>query len=457
MTTIIGYKDMQEYRIVVQYKNEQGRFVNDEIILASEIKQPKEITDLGLRHTQQIELLQRIQDNILNKQSEYLIKDINYCPKCGNKLRKNGINKCSFNAVFTDHKVPVYRQLCGNCKWSSVPSIDSLFGTHMHPDLIKMQCEEASKQSYSKARDSLNRKVCKERKVNSTMTIHGVIESVGNYISENPDEIIYGTKPATRLIVQVDGGHIKTKEKNSRSFEALTSVVYRPENILKQCVGERGKILNKHCAASSLDDGQEQIKRLTLISAKKQGMTKETELIALCDGANNCWNVIKHLENHCKSVTCILDWFHIAMKFQNIGSLKTQQLDKLLDSAKWALWHGNTELFVTRINTLLEQVSTSNSKNKISKRLNELKQYIVSNALKIVDYDSRKKKNLIFSSNMAECTVESLINQRCKGKQHMQWSREGVQPILQIRASAASNDWEQNYQQYILGAYKKAA
>ena len=37
MTTIIGYKNMQEYRIVVQYKNEQGRFVNDEIILASEV------------------------------------------------------------------------------------------------------------------------------------------------------------------------------------------------------------------------------------------------------------------------------------------------------------------------------------------------------------------------------------------------------------------------------------
>ena len=56
----MDYENMQEYRIVVQYKNEQGRFVNDEVILFSEIKQPKEITDLGLRHTQQIELLQRI-------------------------------------------------------------------------------------------------------------------------------------------------------------------------------------------------------------------------------------------------------------------------------------------------------------------------------------------------------------------------------------------------------------
>jgi hypothetical protein len=33
MTTIMGYKNMQEYRIVVQYKNQQGRFLNDEVIL----------------------------------------------------------------------------------------------------------------------------------------------------------------------------------------------------------------------------------------------------------------------------------------------------------------------------------------------------------------------------------------------------------------------------------------
>lgn len=445
---------MQEYLLVMQYKNQQGRFVNEDVILSGEIKQPKEITDLGLRHTEQIELLQRIQDNILNKQSDYLIEDINYCPKCGNKLRKNGINKCSFNAVFTDHKVPVYRQLCGSCRWSSVPSIDSLFGTHMHPDLIKIQCEEASKQSYSKARDSLNLKACKERKVNSTMTIHGVIETVGKYISDNPNEDLSEVEPTTKLIVQVDGGHIKTKDKDSRSFEVLTSVVYKSESVLKSSVQERGKILSKHCAASALDDQQEQIKKLTLASARKQGMTEETELTALCDGAHNCWNVVKYLENYCKSVTYILDWFHIAMRFQNIGSLKDEKLNKLLDSAKWSLWHGNTVLFCTRINELLVQVVTN---NKVSKKLNELKRYIVNNESRIVDYNSRKERNIIFSSNIAECTVESLINQRCKGKQHMQWSREGVQTILQIRASAASNDWEKNYQKYILGAYRKAA
>ncbi len=39
----------------------------------------------------------------------------------------------------------------------------------------------------------------------------------------------------------------------------------------------------------------------------------------------------------------------------------------------------------------------------------------------------------------------------------MQWSREGVQPILQIRGASASNDWQLNWEKYILGAYQKAA
>jgi len=33
------------------------------------------------------------------------------------------------------------------------------------------------------------------------------------------------------VIVQVDGGHIPLKQRDKRSFEALSGVVYRPESI----------------------------------------------------------------------------------------------------------------------------------------------------------------------------------------------------------------------------------
>ena len=49
---------MKEYRLVMQYKNPEGRFINKDIIILGEIKEPKKILDLGLRHKEQIEICQ---------------------------------------------------------------------------------------------------------------------------------------------------------------------------------------------------------------------------------------------------------------------------------------------------------------------------------------------------------------------------------------------------------------
>jgi len=441
---------MEEYRLVMQYKNKKGLFVDRETIAIGEANAPKNITDLGLRHSQQIEILKRIQDSILNGQSQFLKDNISHCPKCSNKLSKNGINLCTFNAVFTDHKVPVYRQICGKCKWSSIPSISSLFGTHMHPDLTKLQCEESSKQSYPKARDSLNRLSLNKRAVNSMMTLHGVVESVANYISKDTD-IPTGTKACSDLVVQVDGGHLNSKEESSRSFEALTTIVYQPNQVIFNSNLTRGEISKKHCVASALDDEQFNIKQLTLVAAKKEGLSMETDVVAICDGAQNCWNVIDSLSAHCRSVTCILDWFHIGMKMKNIAL--PEKLKAKFLRIKWHLWRGNIDMALVRLTQLSEQASSENSIDKI----NKFHAYIENNQARIVDYRQRQKDGNIFTSNNAECTVESLINQRCKGKKHMQWSREGAHAILQIRAASASKDWDINWEKYILGAYPIAA
>ena len=69
-----------------------------------------------------------------------------------------------------------------------------------------------------------------------------------------------------------------------------------------------------------------------------------------------------------------------------------------------------------------------------------------------VDYRERQNKGLIFTSNLAESTVESLINQRCKGQQHMRWSREGLDPLLQLRAAIGSNDWDKIWKTAVMNA-----
>lgn len=84
--------------------------------------------------------------------------------------------------------------------------------------------------------------------------------------------------------------------------------------------------------------------------------------------------------------------------------------------------------------------------------LEKLKTYIINNTAKIVNYRERQKNGLVFTSNLAESTVESLINQRCKGQQHMRWSREGLDPLLQLRAAIGSNDWDKIWKTAVINA-----
>jgi hypothetical protein len=74
-----------------------------------------------------------------------------------------------------------------------------------------------------------------------------------------------------------------------------------------------------------------------------------------------------------------------------------------------------------------------------------------------VNYDVRKREGLIFTSHLAESTVNTLINERQKGKQKMLWTHEGAHHILQIRSSFFSNTWESDWKEVESSLYQKAA
>ena len=364
-----------------------------------------------------------------------------------------------FHSVFTDHKVPVKRQKCcnKNCGWTNVPSISSLFHTNLHPDLAKLQTEMGCNHTYREAEKQMNLLSYYPRKINNHARIHTVVEIVGNYISEHQiEKLSDDIKSIPELICQVDGGHLKSKKAEQRSFEALTSVIYSPNNIhysdkstttvnVKEL--PRGSITSKHCAASALADDLKTIKRQTLVAALKQGMTADTQVTALCDGASNCWEVINRLEGECHSIVRILDWFHIAKRFQQISLPK--YLAKRLDKTKWCLWHGRHEESIERLNGIINNTRSQ----KMKDRLTNLQTYLKNNSGYLTDYAERYKQSKVISSSVAESTVENLINKRCKGKQHMKWTREGIHPLLQVRASAASNDWKVFGDYYVSVSY----
>ncbi len=215
----------------------------------------------------------------------------------------------------------------------------------------------------------------------------------------------------------------------------MASVIYNPE------APEKG---SRHYAASS--KGGDEFISNTIIAALKQGMNDKTHLTALCDGAENCWKVVDTLEPLVQSVTRILDWFHIAKKIENIAL--PEEYKKKLTFVKWHLWRGNVKYARVRLTQLIDSVTDKSHEEK----LNKLLTYINNNERSIINYDERQKKGLVFTSQLAESTIESLINRRCKKQQKMRWSREGLNPILQIRATIASNEWNSLWKMAVMHA-----
>jgi hypothetical protein len=97
-----------------------------------------------------------------------------------------------------------------------------------------LQCEQGALYSYREAQTNLEKLTVHRRRVNNHNQIRQITDNVGAVLAEEnlkPPAQKVCAPPAHELIVQVDGGHIATKEKTKRSFEALSAVIYRPESI----------------------------------------------------------------------------------------------------------------------------------------------------------------------------------------------------------------------------------
>ena len=117
------------------------------------------------------------------------------------------------------------------------------------------------------------------------------------------------------------------------------------------------------------------------------------------------------------------------------------------------LWFGDVTSALTRLSLLLNSKLSADE----FKKIDNFRIYIKDNEDKIVNYNERKKLGLIYTSHIAESTVEHLLNERSKRKQKMSWSRNGLHAVLLIRASQSSNDWDSVWKNIILPHYQSAA
>ena len=432
----------QYYDIATGETIEESELRNDKLSKADTLK------DLGYLHIDQIDFLQKIQDFKIERQ--IVLNRLEICPVCHTKTRKDGTFKSKFHAALTDHRVIVQRTAC-RCGWHSATSVEGIFGRSMHPDLLQKQALQGGKESYEKSSQTLNAESVNIRAINSHSQIYKSVKNIGEHLEAIKTSESYGKDAdhADNLTINIDGGHIKSRGAN-RSFEAMIATVHRPEN-LEYVDKSHNIITSKTIVASAKDDNQTTMIAIFKKACVMQGMTENTNVVCLADGAANCWSIAHSIEEDCQHTTFILDWFHVGMKFKNIAI--PEEYAEQYAKIKWHLWHGNPDTALIRLEQLSELIEESSTKNKLSK----LATYIKNNKSGIINYGARKRAGLVYTSNYAEATVNTLINERQKGKKKMLWSREGAHNVLQIRASTASHSWDDDWKKIESAIYKKAA
>jgi len=93
---------------------------------------------------------------------------------------------------------------------------------------------------------------CQRRSVNNHTQVKRITDKVGAVLAEQRYSNGSTICRCCGANYQVDGGHIPIQDPEKRSFEALSAIVYRPENL--HAGDQHHRQINKTCVVSARDD-----------------------------------------------------------------------------------------------------------------------------------------------------------------------------------------------------------
>jgi hypothetical protein len=131
---------------------------------------------------------------------------------------------------------------------------------------VEKQIIQGAENSYRQASRQLNAESKRNRSINNDDRIRRNLTKIANIIEENklkPVKAIKQNEAVKELVAVIDGGHLKSKDNNAQSFEAMIATVFHPENIRK-IDNYHNEITQKTSVASALSDHQRTIKQLVL-------------------------------------------------------------------------------------------------------------------------------------------------------------------------------------------------
>lgn len=434
--------------LVARIVDESGVVLSDQLLQEKQIIIPENISELGMTQKEQLEYIGQAERILLQEQVSVVDCPYDKCPQCNSSIYHNGSGVSLFHGFYSEHKLRLKKWICSStiCDWSYNPSIKSYYGDNISPELKKSQAELGSTLTYRKGSACLKLLAGDQRKIHNHMRVKTAVDELGRDLerylekkeSANHSSHALTSCGAEELIIATDGVHVHDADNKGHNYEAMVAKIYQPQDVIQKDKNH-AVIVKKQCVGSAKKDKQKTMKARVLDAARRSGMTKETTVTGLADGAKNCWNIIESLKPYCAMLICILDWFHIGKYFTNVANQLPKKERRLLDIAKQALWQGHFDACLYWLEFVKHRISNTKQLDK----LQALIDYLINNKGYIVNYDHCKRNNLPYSSSIAESTVEHYASSRLMKSQKMQWTRDGAHHILQIRGAIISNVWDQ--------------
>ena len=144
----------------------------------------------------------------------------------------------------------------------------------------------------------------------------------------------------------------------------------------------------------------------------------------------------------------VLDWFHVAMRVQNLEQMikglperdERPCADALIDTlhrAKWHLWHGCPYPALRRLESLGWELAADDSPEeaKLLARLEEFIGYLENTQTFIVNYGDRYRHGEPITSSFVESAVNQVVSKRFVKRQQMAWRPALAHGLLQVRTS----------------------
>jgi hypothetical protein len=289
-------------------------------------------------------------------------------------------------------------------------------------------------------------------------------ERIESELGEEKDIFIEGCprdweelpEPAGPLAVGIDGGYVHSRGRQKSGpggcFEVIVGKSIPAEGRAK-CFG----FVHRY-------DRKPKRRLFELLSS--QGLQMNQQITFLSDGGDTVRDLQMYLSPQAEHV---LDWFHVTMRLTVVGQMakglaaeaqvgatpaedegkdewpNAAELEKILESVKWNLWHGNVHRALQLVEAVeghLELNAESSEKaRKMRKAVREFGGYITANREFIPNYGDRYRHGERISTGFVESAVNQVIARRMVKKQQMRWSERGAHLLLQIRTRVLNDDW----------------